>query len=117
MAKVVLSIMKLVQSQKVTLTQIRNVIRKYYPDSPSAVQRDHLDAAITYIRFRSNVALAHPINPNSAFAQELREERAKGVAKGKNEGRSEATLELARKMQAKGIDAKLIAELTGITDY
>lgn len=144
-AKVVLSIMKLVQSQNVTLSRIRKVIRKFYPDSPSAVQRDHLDAAITYIRFksnlapeqvetmRSNMALAHPINPKSAFAQELREERAKGIAKGiaegiakgiikgkaegKSEGRTEATMELARKMHAKGMDAKLIAELTGITDY
>jgi flagellar biosynthesis/type III secretory pathway protein FliH len=81
-----------------------------------------LIAAITYIQYkaplagemvetlRSDMALADPIHPNSAFAQELREEHEKGLteglSRGINQGLSQGAelrdLEHAENMLAKG---------------
>jgi len=86
--------MKLVQSKKASLHKILNIISRHFPNTPSEIQREHLEAAITYIKYktgmpsdeleqlRSTMALAHPIHPRSVFAMELRAERAKGIAIG-----------------------------------
>ncbi len=67
---------------------------------------------------------AHPINPNSSFAQELREEFAKGesvgiekgieqgIEQGLERGQVLMKIEVVVGMLAKGLDWKLIQEIT-----
>ena len=38
-----------------------------------------------------------------------------GKAEGKVEGKEERNIEIARQMKAKGLDVKLIAEITGLS--
>jgi len=52
------------------------------------------------------MALAHPIHPQSAFAQELREERAKGELQNQ--------LEVIDRMLAKGSTWDFITDVTGM---
>ncbi len=61
-------------------------------------RRRYIQAAISYLHYKSDtdratlkslgtdMALVHPINPNSPFAQELREERQKGIDEGLEKG-------------------------------
>ena len=52
------------------------------------------------------MALAHPIHPQSGFAQELREERAKGELQNQ--------LEVIDRMLAKGSTWDFITDVTGM---
>ena len=62
------------------------------------------------------MALAHAINPQSAFAQELREERQKGVEQGIEQGIIEGLelkqIEVIQGMLAKGCDWQFIQDIT-----
>ena len=93
-AKLVLGIMKLIQLKQLDLASVRSLTRTLFPQAPTQEQRLYLDAAITYIHYkaperaeltqelRNDMALAHPIHPESAFARELREEHQKGMEQG-----------------------------------
>jgi len=125
-AKVILQIMKLVQLGNLDVRTIREVIRTQFPHEPSEVQRQYLAAAINYIQYkapliatyvenlRSDMALAHPIHPQSAFAQELREERAKGESRGIAKGAQQNQLKVIERMLAKGSTWDFITEVTGM---
>jgi len=68
--------------------------------------------------------LVHPINPKSAFAQELREEHAKGLTEGMEKGLSQGLsqgiieglernqIEVIQGMLAKGFDWQTIQDIT-----
>ena len=60
------------------------------------------------------MALAHPIHPQSAFAQELREERAKGESRGIAKGAQQNQLKVIERMLAKGSTWDFITEVTGM---
>jgi len=125
-AKVILQIMKLVQLENLDVRSIREVIRTQFPHEPSDIQRQHLAAAINYIQYkaplmatfvenlRSDMALAHPIHPKSAFAQELREERAKGITQGITQGTKQTKLDVIERMLANGFAWDIIHKVTGI---
>jgi len=119
-AKVILSIMQLVQSKNVSVASIRSLFRKYYASEPTDVQKQYLEAALNYIKFkvpllkddvetmRIAMALAHPIHPDSVFAQELRESHAEGIAEGK--------AKVVQNMLAEGLTWELIQKVTGIRE-
>ena len=131
-AKLVLGIMKLIQLKQLDLASVRSLTRTLFPHAPTQEQRLYLDAAITYIHYkaperaeltqdlRKDMALAHPIHPESAFARELREERQKGIDKGLELGIEqgiERGLELDKLdvivgMLAKGCDWSFIESIT-----
>jgi len=68
------------------------------------------------------MALAHPIHPKSAFAQELREERAKGISQGitqgitqgLTQGAQQKQLEVIERMLSKGSTWDFITDVTGM---
>ena len=68
------------------------------------------------------MALAHPIHPKSAFAQELREERAKGISQGitqgitqgLTQGTKQTKLDVIERMLANGFAWDIIHKVTGI---
>jgi len=121
-AKVILQIMKLVQLGNLDVRSIREVIRTQFPNEPSDIQRQYLSAAINYIQYkapltatvvenlRSDMALAHPIHPQSAFAKELRNERAKGESQGIQQNK----IEVIERMLANGLSWDLIHKVTGM---
>jgi hypothetical protein len=128
-AKVILSIMKLVQQKSLDIGSVREVIRKHFPGEPTAIQREYMGAAITYISYkypedaniaeqlRSDMALAHPIHPQSEFARKLREEHAKGIETGIERGivlKELHDIEIVQGMLGKKYDWAEIQEITHI---
>jgi len=127
-AKVILRIMKLAQLEKLDVASVRSVIREHFPEEPTHVQRRYLNAAISYINFkvplerdsfdklRFDMALAHPIHPDSLFAQDLRAELAKGmtmgITQGIIEGQELKQIETIQAMLANGLDWSLIQAIT-----
>ena len=126
-AKLILGIMKLIQLKQLDVASLRTLTRSLFPDTPTHDQRMYLDAAITYIRYKApeqpeitnaleqDMALAHPIHPQSAFARELREEHRKGLQKGIEQERKRLDLEkvaMVQGMLAKGCDWRFIRDIT-----
>ena len=87
-------------------------------------RRRYIQAAITYIHYkaperaeltqelRKDMALAHPIHPESAFARELREERQKGIDEGLEQGLELDKLNVIDAMLSKGCDWTFIESIT-----
>lgn len=123
-AKMILGIMKLIQLQQLDVASLRALTRNLFPDTPTQDQRLYLEAAISYIHYkapdqreltqelRNDMALAHPIHPDSAFARELREERQKGIDQGMEQGLELEKLEVIQGMLAKGFDWQTIQDIT-----
>ena len=55
-AKVILSIMKLVQQKLLDIGSVREVIRMHFPKEQTTVQREYMVAAITYIAYTTIVS-------------------------------------------------------------
>ena len=53
---------------------------------------------------------------HEGLAEGLAEGEEKGFAKGEAQGEAKKGNDIARKMLAKGLDPKLIAEMTGLTE-
>lgn len=126
-AKLVLGIMKLIQLKQLDVTSVRALTRTLFPNAPTQEQRIYLDAAISYIHYKSpdqpeiiqelrnDMTLAHPIHPDSAFARELREEHQKGVLEGMEKGMEqgmEKQLQVIQNMLEKGFDWTTIESVT-----
>jgi lambda repressor-like predicted transcriptional regulator len=135
-AKVALSILRLSQQNSLDISTLRHLLRNEWPDCTPHRQRRYIVAAISYLRLKNPITaqtiselgadmrFAHPINPDSSFAQELREEFAKGKACGVEEGREEGMeqgferglalgkLELVQSLLAKGCDWDFIQSVT-----
>ena len=127
-AKVALAILKLAQLKSLTLGKIRTVLLTEMPEETVEERAKLLDAAINYLQYkserlkpqisklRSDMALAHPINPKSAFAQELREAKAQGISQGLREGLERAKLEDVNRLLAKGCDWVFIHDVCQIDE-
>ncbi len=127
-AKVALSILRLSQQENLDVANLRKLLRTEWPNCTAYRQRRYIIAAINYLRLKNPVTaqaiseigvdmrFAHPINPNSSFAQELREEFAKGesvgIEQGLERGQALMKIEIVEGMLAKGLDWKLIQEIT-----
>ncbi len=123
-AKLVLGIMKLIQLKQLDLSSVRNLMRTLFAEYPTEEQRLYLDAAISYIHYktpehpeiiqelRTDMSLAHPIHPQSGFARELREERQKGIERGIERGLALDKLEVVEAMLANGMDWEIIQRIT-----
>ena len=126
--KVALSILKLAQQGQLDISKIRKLLHAEWPTSSPLRIKRNIQAAITYLHFKSrlpkeslstlrfNMALAHAINPQSAFAQELREERQKGVEQGIEQGIIEGLelkqIEVIQGMLAKNFNWQTIKDIT-----
>lgn len=118
-SKVALTILKLAQQRGLDIGEIRAVLRREGPGLSEYRRRRYIQAAISYLHYKSetdratlkslgrDMALVHPINPKSPFAQELREERQKGLEQGLQRGQElveQGRLDVIRGMLDKGFD-------------
>ncbi len=74
---------------------------------------DEYERELYEIRERSR--LTYNTEMNEARRKGIEEGEEKGKEKGKKEGKTEEKKEIAKKMKEKGLDFKLIQELTGLT--
>jgi len=126
-AKVALTLLRLAQQASLDVLHLRKILRDKWPNVSIARQKRYIIAAITYLKFKSrlpaeiikelrnDMALVHPINPLSVFAQELREAKAAGLSEGISQGIEQAKLCDIEKMLAKGFDWSLIQDITSIS--
>lgn len=77
-----------------------------------AAYRRYLDDRVI---LQDNIITARGEGKLEGHAEGLEEGRAEGRAKGLKEGRVEANIENARRMKALGIDASVIAQVTGLS--
>jgi len=126
--KVALSILKLAQQGQLDISKIRKLLQSEWPTSSPLRIKRYIQAAITYLHFKSklpreslsnlrfDMVHAHAINPDSPFAQELREEHQKGVEQGIDQGIIEGLelekIEVVQGMLVNGLDWKLIEKIT-----
>jgi len=126
--KVALSILKLAQQGQLDISKIRKLLQSEWPKSSPLRIKRYIQAAVSYLHFKSklpreslstlrfNMALAHAINPQSAFAQELREEHQKGIERGVEQGIVEGLelnqIEVVQGMLAKNFDWQTIQDIT-----
>jgi len=126
--KVALSILKLAQQGQLDISKIRKLLQSEWPTSSPLRIKRYIQAAITYLHFKSklpreslsnlrfDMVHAHAINPDSPFAQELREEHQKGVEQGIDQGIIEGLelekIEVIQGMLAKGCDWQFIQDIT-----
>ena len=91
-------------------------------------RRRYIQAAISYLHYKSDtdratlkslgtdMALVHPINPNSPFAQELREEHQRGMEQGLEKGIEQGLeldkLDVIGGMLENGLDWAVIQKIT-----
>ena len=114
-SKVALTILKLAQRRGLDIGEIRTVLRREWPGLGEYRRRRYIQAAISYLHYKSDtdratlqslgtdMALVHPINPNSPFAQELGEERQKGREEGIQQGLELEKIEVATGMLESGL--------------
>jgi len=126
--KVALSILKLAQQGQLDISKIRKLLQSEWPKSSPLRIKRYIQAAIAYLHFksetpheslsnlRSDMVHAHAINPKSPFAQDLREERQKGIEQGIEQGIAEGLemerIEVVQGMLAKGFDWQTISDIT-----
>lgn len=123
-AKVALSILRLSQQDELGIANLRKHIRKDWPNCSPYRQRRYINAAISYLHMKNpgttkaivdlgaTMRFAHPINPKSPFAQELREEFAKGKTEGLEQGIALNKIAIVQALLADGCDWKLIQNAT-----
>lgn len=127
-AKVALSILRLSQQENLQVGTLRKLLRSEWPQCSLNRQRRYTIAAINYLHIKNpgttkaiadlgvDMRFAHPINPNSSFAQELREEFAKGESIGEERGIGKGIalqkIATVQGMLAKGRSWDLIQDVT-----
>ena len=74
----------------------------------------HSITASTIAELGADMRFAHPINPNSSFAQELREEFARGEERGIERGLALDKIDVIQGLLKKGFDWSLIFDVTHV---
>ena len=123
-SKVALAILKLAQKKDLDTVRIRQVLGTRLVGLSTSRRRRLTRIAISYLQYkshftedqlsalRSDMALVHPVNPDSVFAKELREAKAQGIALGLQEGLERKSLEDVERMLENGFSWQVIQDIT-----
>jgi len=135
-SKVGLSILKLAQRKNLDIAQIRKILEREWPNLSVYRRKRYILAAINYLHYVSGLdtktldqlstemPFAHPFNPNSPYAQNLRAHYERGVEQGVERGIEQgiergleqgfalSKIQMIQQMLASGLDWPTITQIT-----